>query len=652
MLVWDIESDGLLEDITRIHCICAKDTVTGKEFKFRPNAIGDGLKLIEGYLKNGEDIGGHNIIDFDIPAILKLYPKFKCYRKHRPQIKDSLVMSQTIYSNVATYDYALLRKGHIPRNLVGSHSLKAWGYRLNNNKGTYGEETDNAWGAFSEEMLTYCMQDVNLNCDVFAKMETNRYPEGPLKLEHDAQWLMSQMQRNGFPFDHDKAVALMQLLMAKEAEERQKVIAYMPEIPNKVDKVTGEPIPFIPKRDNKRLGYKEGVPVFKMKDFNPSSRQQVGWLLKHHYKYMPLNEELYNEDDVKECVDVEDINELGKCRLSMGADTFKFIINDETAPKEVRELASILAPFFVVTKTAGQVYKGKESWMHHYNERTGCIHGKVYANGTVSTRASHSSPNLAQIPAVRAEFGKECREMFNPNYQNNGWVQVGVDASGLELRCLAHYMANYDKGAYGDIIMNGDIHSANQKAAGLPTRDNAKTFIYAFLYGAGDAKIGRIVGKDAAEGKRLKKAFLEQTPAIKQLREAVQDTLVEMHHGRVKRWKRKYLKSLDGRPLWVRAPHSALNLLLQSCGALVCKKWIILLEEKLLEKGYKHGWDGDFAYMMWVHDEVQISCRTREIAEDVLETAQQAMRETGEFFNFRMPLDTEGKIGTSWADCH
>lgn len=652
MLVWDIESNGLLDEVTQIHCICAIDTKTGEQFEFRPDAIEDGLKLLERYLENGEDIGGHNIIDYDIPAILKLYPAFKFERRHRKQVKDSLVMSKAIYSNVATYDYALVRKGHLPKGLIGSHKLEAWGFRLNNNKGTYGKVTENAWDHFSEEMLTYCMQDVNLNCDLFAKLESNNYPAEPLWREHKAQWLMSQQKRNGFPFDYEKAQKLVQLLMVKEAEERQKIIAYLPEVPAKVDKETGEPIPFIPKRDNKTRGYKAGVPIYQMKDFNPSSRQQVGWLLKHHYHYMPLNEELYNEDDVKECENVEDIAELGKCRLSISDDTFKFIMQDETAPKEVRELAAILAPFFVVTKTAGQVYKGKESWMNHYNEKTGCIHGSVNANGTVSTRASHSYPNLAQIPAVRAEFGKECRELFNANRLGNGWIQVGVDAAGLELRCLSHYMAHYDGGAYGEIIMNGDIHTANQQAAGLPTRDNAKTFIYAFLYGAGDAKIGRIVGKDAAEGKRLKKAFLKQTPAIKQLREAVQDTLVEMERGRVKRWKRKYLKSLDGRPLWVRAPHSALNLLLQACGAIVCKEWIIRLEEKLLDKGYKHGWDGDFCYLMWVHDEVQVSCRTREIAEDVLVLAQEAMRETGEYFKFRMPLDTDGKIGANWAECH
>ena len=176
--------------------------------------------------------------------------------------------------------------------------------------------------------------------------------------------------------------------------------------------------------------------------------------------------------------------------------------------------------------------------------------------------------------------------------------------------------------------------------------------IYAFLYGAGDAKIGRIIKGDAADGKAIKRKFLKATPAIKSLRDAVQNALVETDRGRIVRWKRHYLRGLDGRLLHVRSPHSALNLLLQSAGALICKKWIVLTEQRLVAQGLKHGWDGDFAFMAWIHDEFQCACRTPEIAQRVLDTAQAAMRETQEYFGFRMQLDTEGKIGTNWADCH
>ena len=171
-------------------------------------------------------------------------------------------------------------------------------------------------------------------------------------------------------------------------------------------------------------------------------------------------------------------------------------------------------------------------------------------------------------------------------------------------------------------------------------------------YGAGDAKIGKIIGGDASDGKRIKRKFLKATPAIKNLRDAVQNAIVETDRGRVTRWKRHYLRGLDGRLLHVRSPHSALNLLLQSAGALVCKKWIVETERRLESLGLKHGWDGDYALMAWIHDEIQVACRTKEIANIVVEEAQKAMRDAEAFFNFRIQLDTDGKIGKNWADCH
>lgn len=172
------------------------------------------------------------------------------------------------------------------------------------------------------------------------------------------------------------------------------------------------------------------------------------------------------------------------------------------------------------------------------------------------------------------------------------------------------------------------------------------------MYGGGDSAVGKLLGGDASLGKKIKKKFLNATPSIKQLRTAVQDTLAEMDRGKVIRWKRHYLKGIDGRRLHVRSLHSALNLLLQSAGALVCKKWIVRLEERLLNLGLKHGWDGDFCFMAWVHDEAQLSCRNKEIAEIAVREAQLAMRDTQEYFKFRVQLDTEGKVGKNWSDCH
>ena len=426
--------------------------------------------------------------------------------------------------------------------------------------------------------------------------------------------------------------------LSEELKERQAVITTallkkIPEIPDKV---------FVPKRDNKRLGYKAGVPVQKYKTFNPNSRQQIEYVFRTMYHYNPDNLDLYDIPDMAENPNLADY------RLKMDDITMEFIKEDPECPEELREIAGLIQESLMLKKRLGQIADGSNAWLSAYDPDDGCIHGRVVPNGAVSGRATHSSPNVAQVPHVGSPYGAECRSLWSAG----DWWQAGIDACGLELRCLAHYMSPYDKGKYAHTILNGDIHTMNQKAAGLPERNQAKTFIYAFLYGAGDAKIGKIIGGDASDGKRIKRKFLKATPAIKNLRDAVQNAIVETERGKVVHWKRHYLKGLDGRLLHVRSPHSALNLLLQSAGALVCKKWIVRTEERLIQRGLKHGWDGDFAYMAWVHDEIQVACRTKEIAEIVVEEAQAAMRDAQEYFGFRMQLDTEGIIGKNWCDCH
>jgi DNA polymerase I len=222
-----------------------------------------------------------------------------------------------------------------------------------------------------------------------------------------------------------------------------------------------------------------------------------------------------------------------------------------------------------------------------------------------------------------------------------GWLLVGADASGLELRCLAHFMAKWDGGKYANVLLDGDIHTENQHAAGLQTRNQAKTFIYAFLYGAGDAKIGSVVGGDAGEGRRLKNKFLRSLPALGRLVDAVQEAS-----------KRGYLTGLDGRRLHVRSSHAALNTLLQSAGALICKKWLLILEETLQKAGLKNGFDGDYAFCAWVHDEVQIACRNETIAKQVAHHAVSAVALAGDAFNFRCGLAGESKIGANWSETH
>lgn len=634
MLIFDIETDGLLKNVSKLHCMCIYDTDTDLMHRFSPENNVEGVQMLQQALDTGKGICGHNVIDFDIPALEKLYPEdFHVTYQQHSLVTDTLVLARLIYSNIDTIDLGLMRSGKLPKSLYKSHKLAAWGYRLGELKGTYGEQEE-AWAVFNEEMLDYNEQDVIVTKKLYEKLMMAHYSQTAIVLEHQVAWLMAKQERNGFPFDVKKAEELEVTLRSRFSIIQNELVSKIPTIPDKI---------FVPKRDNKKLGYKAGVPVQKYKDFNPNSRQQIEYVVRTMYNYNPAWTGLY---DIPDKVDPEGID-IKDYRLKIDDETFKYIKNDTSASEELRNLAGLIEESLLLKKRLGQLADGNNAWLTSYEE-DGRIHGRVIPNGCVSGRASHSSPNVAQVPAVNSPYGKECRELFN----SGNWWQAGVDASGLELRCLAHFMSPYDHGEYAHEILNGDIHTKNQMAAGLPTRNNAKTFIYGFLYGAGDSKIGKIINGTPADGKAIKRKFLKAIPAIKSLRTAIQETLADTSKGRVVKWKRKYLKGLDGRHLHVRSLHSALNLLLQSAGALVCKKWIVRTEERLLDLGLKHGWNGDFAYMAWVHDEIQVACRTKEIAEIVVREAQLAMRDTQSFFNFRVQLDTEGKIGKNWSDCH
>lgn len=633
MLMFDIETNGLLKEVNVLHCMCVYDTENQKMQRFDPTKVEDGVKMLQEEIDKGGMLCGHNIIDYDIPALEKLYPKlFHIPYEKQGQVVDTLVLARLIYSNIDTIDLGLMKSGKLPKTLYKSHKLMAWGYRLGVLKGTYGEQED-AWAVYNPEMLDYNEQDVWVTKALYEKLTARSYSQRAIELEHQVAWLMAKQERNGFKFDYEGALKLSEELKERQAVITTTLLKKIPEIPDKV---------FVPKRDNKRLGYKAGIPVQKYKTFNPNSRQQIEYVFRTMYHYNPDNPDLYDIPDMAENPNLADY------RLKMDDITMKYIKEDPECPEELREIAGLIQESLMLKKRLGQIADGSNAWLSAYDPDDGCIHGRVVPNGAVSGRATHSSPNVAQVPHVGSPYGAECRALWSAG----DWWQAGIDACGLELRCLAHYMSPYDKGKYAHTILNGDIHTMNQKAAGLPERNQAKTFIYAFLYGAGDAKIGKIIGGDASDGKRIKRKFLKATPAIKNLRDAVQNAIVETDRGKVVHWKRHYLKGLDGRLLHVRSPHSALNLLLQSAGALVCKKWIVRTEERLIQRGLKHGWDGDFAYMAWVHDEIQVACRTKEIAEIVVSEAQAAMRDAQEYFGFRMQLDTEGIIGKDWCECH
>jgi DNA polymerase I-like protein with 3'-5' exonuclease and polymerase domains len=296
---------------------------------------------------------------------------------------------------------------------------------------------------------------------------------------------------------------------------------------------------------------------------------------------------------------------------------------DESTLKDVEiPEAQLIGRYLMLQKRQGQI----NSWLDALDERTGRIHSRVHTMGTVTHRMSSSNPNLQQVTASGKEYGSEMRALFTVPEDK---VLVGADLSGLELRCLAHYMRDEN---YTQEILTGDIHTANQKSAGLDTRDKAKTFIYAFLYGAGDKKIGSIAGGGIEEGKVLKKNFLDNTPALKVLRERV---------GKAS--DKGYLKALDGRHVRVRSEHASLNFLLQSAGAIISKRAWVIFHSLALHLEYRQ--------LGVIHDEIQLECSPDD-ADEIGSLVVKAMEQTTDYYKLNCPITGEYKIGRSWNETH
>ena len=291
----------------------------------------------------------------------------------------------------------------------------------------------------------------------------------------------------------------------------------------------------------------------------------------------------------------------------------------------------------MLQKRIGQV----ESWLELVG-KDGRVHGKMITNGAVTGRATHSTPNMGQIPNTSSIYGKECRECWTVE---QGMVQVGVDLSGIELRCLAHYMKDKE---WQDELLNGDVHWKNTQAFGLvpmgtvkldtkehkDARNLCKTLTYATLYGAGPEKLGNTIGGTKADGKKLSENFLKNTPALKALKKRIEPMVAK-----------GYVPGLDGRKIWVRSEHAALNSLLQSAGAIIAKQWLVHITEDLEEAGIP------YKLLAWVHDEVQIETPKR-YGDTVGKIVVAAATKAGVTLEFRCPVDAEYRLGANWYECH
>jgi len=534
-------------------------------------------KNIQEYIDGFDIVIGHNITAFDRPVLEEhLGISFECV-----EVVDTLVMSR-LYNP----------------QLDGGHSLKAWGERLKFPKSEHDD-----WTKLSDEMIKYCEIDVEVTGKLYTKLVSllSEFPGESVELEHKVQCIISKQERTGWLFDTEKAFDLQAQIKQRSIEVEKEVHKRFKPLPVFVKEIT----PKI-KKDNtlscvglRFLGddYDTVCGPFSRVDwpeFNLGSRQQIGRHLKF-YGWKP-----------------KDFTEKGQPIVDEG------VLSKTDIPEAI-----LIAEYLMLQKRSAQI----QSWIEAVEE-DGRVHGRINPIGAVTGRMTHSNPNMAQVPASYSPYGTECRECW---IVPKGYKLVGIDAAGLELRMLAHYM---DDKEYTYEVTNGDVHTANQKAAGLATRDNAKTFIYAFLYGAGDAKIGSIVGGSKRDGAELKEKFLTNTPSLRTLRERV-----------LRATKRGHLRGLDGRRLVIRSEHAALNTLLQSAGAIVMKKSLTILDEYANIHGI------DYSFVGNIHDEFQVEVREAH-AEKFGWLAVECIKAAGDRLNLRCPLDGEYKVGDNWASTH
>ena len=586
-LIFDLESNGFLDQLTTIHCIAMMDADTGQRWVYGPNQIDQAIEFMQ---TEATMLIAHNGITFDVPAILKLYPDFSF---HDITVTDTLVLSRLIKGNLKQEDFEqCLTNEAFPKRLHGSHSLKAWGMRLGVLKGDF-SNSDTDWSEWSQEMQDYCEQDVTVTYTLLQHLQPQKWSHKAIRFEHDIAEICHRIGTAGWTFDTNKAAALYAQLSLEQSTIEEELQTLFPAWTLEDE--------FIPRVNNKTLGYVKGEPFIKYREvqFNPNSRKHIEYCLRSKYGWKPKVFTPSGDAKIDESVLVG--------------------LHYPEAQK--------LARSFMLQKRLGMLATGKNAWMKLVDS-DGKLRHTINSLGCVTGRASSFGPNLQQVPATRAAYGKECRELFTVP---DGYALVNSDLSGIELRCLAHFLP--DGGEYGRKILEGDIHQVNADAAGI-SRDQAKTMIYALCYGAGDQRMGEILGKGSKEGKALKERFFKANPAfsslLRQIKEAVK--------------KRGHLLGLDGRQLTVRSEHAALNVLLQSAGALIAKKWVQLIDQEMKRQNL------DATMIAWIHDEVAV--QTREDTEIVGTLTRRMAQEAGKHFGVKLPIGAEYQVGRSWADTH
>lgn len=643
-----VDFNDLKSTLKTIHCLVMMDVDTEEVFRFNdktsPKRIVWGLKR----LAEADELIGQNIVGFDIPAIQVLYPWFK----PKGKVTDTRVLSKLIYPDLRERDFAYAAKHpEFPKQLIGQHSLEAWGHRLGDYKDDFSKRMEalglDPWGTlppeYEKEREDYCEQDVRVNVKQYRKFVGKGFSESSIELEHAVRAILNRQEAFGFMFDEEAAAKLYATLAARREELTRKLKEMFPPFFLSAGKHGGfkkdmrrfERHPCGAVRRKVKVGefvqgfYVEttkGAPYqpIKLVEFNPSSRDHIANRLQRVYGWKPGK---FGEDG-KPTVDEAVLDGLNYPPVEM------------------------LKEYLLVEKRIGQIAEGKQAWLKLV--RNGRIHGRVDTMGAVTSRMSHDKPNVAQTPAVSSPYGKECRALF---IVPHGTKLVGCDADALELRLLAGYMAKWDNGDYIRVVLNGrkedgtDIHSRNRDAIGLKSRDAAKTWFYAFIYGAGDYKLGTIILSDmdgnkpktkkaiVTLGKKSRANFMKNLPALGKLSSKVRDAAV----------KRKRIRGLDGRYHPVRSDHAALNTLLQGAGAIIMKRALVIADEEAQSNGWVPG--VDYEWVANIHDELQAQVR-EDVAEEFGKMVRGAIIKAGEYYGFACPMDGEFKIGNNWAETH
>jgi DNA polymerase-1 len=581
-LIIDSEADGLLDTVTQIWCVCTKDVDTGEIKRWKYDRLQEFKEYAEGY----DQWVGHNIISYDCPLFMRFLGM------HRP-LTPAHVLDTLTLSLLSEYT----RKN--------GHGLDGWGKTLNFPKGGF---TD--FSHYSDEMMDYCENDVELTYKVlrYLQTETAEYDlTQALQIEYLTTKYMDKQQQNGFALNVRKTHSLY-CELKENRDDKQKTLqdSFPPKGIELCVKPKLKEDGSVSKVGLRCLGdqfqYTAGefCPV-KYKAFNPGSPKQVLERLDGFWHPIEYTKPSKTHPD-------------GQARITEK--------NLETLHSDAPEGAHVLARYLMLKSRTKLV----ETWLEE--EKDGRIHGKVWSIGAVTHRMSHSDPNMANVPGPQSPYGERCRSCWTVQ-DTDKQVLLGTDAKGIQLRVLAHYMADLD---YIEEVVNGDIHTRNQEALGIDSRDVAKTFIYAWLLGAGSGKIGDILGVSTKGGREATDRFLDAYPALKRLKDRAA-TAAGLG----------YLVGLDGRRVEIKSEHYALSVYLQSAESIIMKVALHLWNKRSTHLHYKH--------VATIHDEWQTEALRTE-AEELGHIQCKAISDAGKLLYCKCPMDGSFTIGTNWQETH